>query len=68
MESCFRLLLHQSAHPRQTGRSDNRSFFNSLVLYSLRSLERFLPAVSVHLLHIRLGCRSAEYAVGEQCA
>lgn len=28
VESCFELLLHQSGHPRLTGRSDSRSFFN----------------------------------------
>ena len=66
MESCFGLLLlQQSAHPRQTGRSDNTSFFNPPVMCS--HLGWFLLAVSAHLLHIRLGRRSAQYTVSEQC-
>lgn len=64
VESCFGLLLlQQSALRDRLDDQITEVFFNPPVMCSQLGM---VLTVSAHLLHIRLGRRSAQYAVSEQ--
>ena len=63
VESCFGLLLLQQSALRDRLDQITEVFFNPPVMCSQLGM---VLTVSAHLLHIRLGRRSAQYAVSEQ--